>query len=92
MGEITWREARARAIADFERTYIAGLLIRCDGNVSKAARAADIDRVYLYRLMRTHGIKTQENPLSADERIAQLEDELCRLKAGTCGPYLEGKT
>ncbi len=48
---------RDRAIADFERRYFEGLLRLHGGKVSRAAGAAGIDRAYLYRLMRRHGIE-----------------------------------
>ncbi|HEY0138646.1 MAG TPA: sigma 54-interacting transcriptional regulator, partial [Nannocystis sp.] len=47
---------RERALADFERRYFRGLLRLHDGKVSRAAGAAGIDRAYLYRLLRRHGI------------------------------------
>jgi DNA-binding NtrC family response regulator len=47
---------RDRALADFERKYFRGLLRLHDGKVSRAAGAAGIDRAYLYRLLRRHGI------------------------------------
>ncbi len=50
----SYAEARRRAILDFERTYVAELLVRTEGNVSQAARIAKIDRVYLHRLIRRH--------------------------------------
>jgi DNA-binding NtrC family response regulator len=59
-----WRlplsEARKRAIDSFEREYVEQALARHAGKVSQAALEADVDRVYLYRLMRKHGIKPGE--------------------------------
>ena len=52
--ERPYKEARAEMLAAFERTYCRALLSRHDGNVSRAARAAGIDRVYLHRLMKKH--------------------------------------
>ncbi len=52
--EKPYAEARKQAIHEFERTYVEALLARCDGNVSRAAREAKIDRVYLHRLIRRH--------------------------------------
>jgi DNA-binding NtrC family response regulator len=49
-----YAEARKQAIHEFERTYVRALLSRCQGNVSRAAREAKIDRVYLHRLIRRH--------------------------------------
>jgi two-component system response regulator GlrR len=55
---VSYEEARRRALAEFEAKYVRGLLELHDGRVAKAARAAGIDRVYLYRLMRRHKLKT----------------------------------
>ncbi len=52
-----WREAREDAIAGFEREYALHLLRTFDGNVSKAAREAGIDRVYLHKLIRKHRLE-----------------------------------
>ncbi|HEY2745953.1 MAG TPA: sigma 54-interacting transcriptional regulator [Polyangia bacterium] len=49
--------ARRQALEEFERRYVIALLRAHRGKVSQAARAAEIDRVYLYRLMRRHAIK-----------------------------------
>jgi two-component system response regulator GlrR len=54
---LSYEDARAGAIAEFERVYLRALLARHGGNVSQAAREAGIDRVYLHRLIRRHGIK-----------------------------------
>jgi len=49
------RDARKHWLAWFERQYVMDLLERSGGNVSAAARAAGVDRAYLYRLMRRSG-------------------------------------
>ena len=54
---VSYDESRRRAIEEFERRYVSSLLRLHKGKVSQAARAAGIDRVYLYRLMRRHGIR-----------------------------------
>ena len=48
--------ARRQAIDDFERRYLEALLARHGGRVAQAAGEAGVDRVYLYRLMRKHGL------------------------------------
>lgn len=50
--DLPYKQARAQMIEAFEREYVRGLLAHHDGNISKAARAAGIDRVYLHRLIR----------------------------------------
>jgi len=48
---------RDRVIAQFERRYLAELVRVADGNMSKAARIAGVDRTTLYRLMERHGLQ-----------------------------------
>jgi two-component system, NtrC family, response regulator GlrR len=55
--QLTFANARQRALDRFERTYVEALLERHGGNVSQAARAADMNRVYLHRLLRRHGLR-----------------------------------
>jgi DNA-binding NtrC family response regulator len=52
-----YREARARAIAEFERAYLRELSDACGGNASEAARRASMDRPYLLSLLRKHGMR-----------------------------------
>src|SRR5262249_13636223 len=51
-----YKEAKERLLAEWERSFITDLLHRAGGNVSKAARSGGIDRVYLHRLMKKHGM------------------------------------
>jgi two-component system response regulator GlrR len=53
---VPYADARRQAQDDFEHAYVRALLAAHDGRVSAAARAAGIGRVYLYRLMRRHGV------------------------------------
>ncbi|HEY6877742.1 MAG TPA: hypothetical protein VI299_06965, partial [Polyangiales bacterium] len=55
---LSYREQRARFEEAFEKRYVAWLLDRHDGNVSAAARAADMDRKYLYKLAKKHALKS----------------------------------
>ncbi len=49
--------ARARAIAQFERSYLTTLLRTTNGNVSHAARIAGKERSALGKLIKKHGLK-----------------------------------
>lgn len=53
---LDYAEARRRALASFERTYLDTVMRHHDGNVSAAATSAQVDRTYLYRLLRRHGM------------------------------------
>jgi two-component system, NtrC family, response regulator GlrR len=53
------QEAKARAVAQFEITYIRELLLIHQGNISHAAKAADKNRRAFWELIRKHGIDVQ---------------------------------
>ncbi len=53
----SYHVARDRVIAQFERSYLAELVRAADGNMSRAARLAGVDRTTLYRLMERHGLE-----------------------------------
>jgi two-component system, NtrC family, response regulator GlrR len=55
--KLSYDEARQRALQDFESAYVAALLELYGGNVAAAARSADMNRVYLHRLLRKHGLR-----------------------------------
>ena len=50
------KEAKDAVVADFERAYLAELLRVCQGNVSRAARTARIDRISVHRILQRHGL------------------------------------
>lgn len=53
----SYHAARERVITQFERRYLSELVRVADGNMSKAARLAGVDRTTLYRLMDRHGLQ-----------------------------------
>ena len=52
-----FKEAKQELIRDFEENYVSELLEKNGGNISKTARQAGIERAYLQRLIRKHGLK-----------------------------------
>jgi transcriptional regulator with GAF, ATPase, and Fis domain len=57
---VSFRDTKERWNEIFERRYLQWLLKRADGNISKAARDADMDRKYLHKLLRKYGIDAQD--------------------------------
>jgi DNA-binding NtrC family response regulator len=54
---VPYRDARAAAIARFEKRYLSRLIEDADHNASLAARRAKMDRPYLLTLLRKHGLR-----------------------------------
>ncbi|HZO13867.1 MAG TPA: sigma 54-interacting transcriptional regulator, partial [Polyangiaceae bacterium] len=51
------KTARERWNRALERRYVEEVLRRCGDNVAAAARAAEVDRMYFYRLLWRHGLR-----------------------------------
>jgi DNA-binding NtrC family response regulator len=56
-GNEVFRTAKALAIAQFERSYLAAMLSRAHGNISLAARVASQERSTFRRLLKKHGLE-----------------------------------
>ena len=54
---VTFKDAKEKWVSSFERDYIVSLLKRHGGNISHAAREADIDRKYFRKLMKKYDIE-----------------------------------
>ena len=55
--ELPYGEARAAVLEGFEAKYLSALLKRAKGNVSAAAREAKMNRSYLIKMLKRHGLK-----------------------------------
>jgi DNA-binding NtrC family response regulator len=54
---LPFKEAKAQVVEHFERQYLQVLLERHAGNLSAAARGAEVDRKHLRELLRKHGLR-----------------------------------
>jgi DNA-binding NtrC family response regulator len=54
---LPYRHAREQLLAQFEARYLPALLARADGNVSRAARTAQMNRSHLLELLQRHHLK-----------------------------------
>ncbi len=69
---VPFKVAKEGLIEGFERAYVAAVLEAAGGNMTKAARMAGIDRMYLHRLVQKLGTRDQlsssSDPSSAQQR------------------------
>jgi transcriptional regulator with GAF, ATPase, and Fis domain len=54
--DLNFRDAKESWLGTFERDYLAAILTRHGGNLSQAARDADVDRKHFRRLARKHNL------------------------------------
>ncbi len=59
--ELSFGAAKELAVTQFERGFLGMLIDRHGGNVSKAARAARMDRNHLRQLLRRHDIEIKRS-------------------------------
>lgn len=67
----SFQEAKDRIVADFERTYIRSLLLKCSGNISEAARMAHKNRRAFWELIRKHHISVKNLRSNASSSVGQ---------------------
>jgi DNA-binding NtrC family response regulator len=59
-GELGFKKAKARAIAEFEKAYLSTLLLRTQGNISLAAKISGKERSALGKLVKKYGLERQQ--------------------------------
>jgi DNA-binding NtrC family response regulator len=76
MAAESFRDAKARTVKAFERSYIERLLSANSGNVTRAAVAAKKDRRAFFELMRKHRITPERfrSPLGSQESMLTPQD------------------
>ncbi len=51
-----FKEAKDELLGGFEKEYLKRLVSRAQGNIARAAREAELDRKYLYSLLKKYGL------------------------------------
>lgn len=54
--EIPYKQAKGLMVGEFDKRYLKKLLKKFDGNVSKAARAAGLDRMTVHKMLNRRGV------------------------------------
>lgn len=57
---MSFTKARATMVKNFERNYLFGVMLEAQGNISHAARLAELDRRNFYKLLKKHNITKQD--------------------------------
>ena len=71
---LLFKDAKAVAIAEFERRYLGSILQKAAGNLSLAARMAGQERSAFGKLARKHNITTTETELSLSMQFAAAQE------------------
>ena len=56
----TYKSEKKKIVDEFEVSYVTKMLALHDGNISRAARAAGMDRKNFWQLMKKHGINSSD--------------------------------
>ncbi len=68
---VSFREAKERAVAQWERVYLESLLKTSGANLSRAARLAHMNRNHLRDLLKLHGISARDDDAATARRTGQ---------------------
>jgi DNA-binding NtrC family response regulator len=55
--DVSYKDARATVLNEFERRYLSELVEKTKGNVSEASRRARMDRSHLIELLKKHSLR-----------------------------------
>jgi DNA-binding NtrC family response regulator len=55
--EAPFKTAKAKVVSAFELEYLTAILARSNGNITAAAKAAELDRVHFLRLLDRYGLR-----------------------------------
>ena len=64
---IPFKNGKAMLVGSYERVYVQALMKKHKDNITRAARAAEIDRVYLLRLLDKYEMRPTKRPKKSDD-------------------------
>jgi two-component system response regulator GlrR len=73
---VPFKVAKQRVVDEFDRRYLEALMSAHDGNISAAARAAGVDRMSIYKMMRRLGIAGADDVKGAPRERAPTANGL----------------
>jgi DNA-binding NtrC family response regulator len=53
---LPFKDGKDALVRTYEKEYLTRLLARCNGNIARAAREAQLDRKHLYTLLEKYGL------------------------------------
>ena len=78
-----FRQAKQQVVADFERDYVQQLLLRTEGNLTRAAQIAGQDRAAFGRLVRRYGLSPHVGTNGGSAAAATTTDRAGTAMAGS---------
>ena len=73
--DVPFKVAKQKLVDEFDRRYLEALLEAHDNNISAAARAAGIERMSIYKMIRRLGLDKEEESRATIDGEDQLTDE-----------------
>ena len=64
---VPFKKAKQELVAEFERLYLRQLMKKHNGNVSKAARAAGLDRMTVHKMLNRRGVANVRGRVCGDD-------------------------
>jgi DNA-binding NtrC family response regulator len=80
-GRLPYKEAKGRVLHRFHREYLADILVRNNGNVTRAARECGLERQALQQVMKRYGINPRD--FHASDEPARHQEPSERDEAAT---------
>ena len=73
--DVPFKVAKQKLVDEFDRKYLEALLEAHDNNISAAARAAGIERMSIYKMIRRLGLDKTEARTGDDDDLDESTDQ-----------------